>query len=512
MTTNYTQAEAEAFIKKISPLYRADWFHLVVIRLFIAMMNGDPEVPNLLVAMMPGLGKTELLSILLPAYVLSKDPTSHVLLLANNDLLAGVNSANLLRLVKTPEFREACPHSKLKETERDITFEAGDGRPNVHSASISGTVLGYRSTLTIGDDLVPSITASQPVINTIWLQWQGCAETRALPGAHQVIVGQRTGMTDIHSRVLERNRDLQAEQFAYFKLPATNNGEEAFIQYVGGRMEFFPAYKTPVTVKSQPYSFSPRAIAKKLRSMPKPMAAAMYMQSPQEVSELPFRTSEWPRVTQLYIDDIVRVYTSWDLSFGKTSQTNDFNANVVVGQTHAGYYLVLDAWHMRLEFPKLYPVVVERWRVLRDMFKLIPLLIVEDKASGSALLQTLAQEEPGIPLLPAKPSSRESKYERSLVVQPKTDAGHVAIYEQMPGKEWFEKEINEFPQEGQGFHDDGPDGFIHAMRAFINPKGLFKKPEDGVGIMTTRGAGQANQVEEFLEFMAEFKVGGKEDW
>jgi hypothetical protein len=291
--SDYSKPDALKFITKVAPGYCPDWFHEAAIDLFIRMLKGDEDVQNFLVAWPPGLGKTELLSILLPSYVLSKNPTSHILLLANNDLLAGVNSANLLRLVKTPEFRESCPHSKLKETERDITFENGDGRPNVHSASISGTVLGYRSTLTIGDDLVPSITASESVVNTIWLNWQGCAETRALPNAHQVIIGQRTGVNDIHSRVLERNKDKEAAQFAYFCLPATNNGEQAYIQYPSGKIEFFPSYKTPVKMKGQPYSFTASKLKRKMASMPKSMASAMYEQNPQEVAELPFRTSEW---------------------------------------------------------------------------------------------------------------------------------------------------------------------------------------------------------------------------
>jgi predicted phage terminase large subunit-like protein len=479
MTNKYSQHEAEAFIAATAPNVVLDWFHVKVIDLFVRMMNGDEDVPNLLVAMMPGLGKTELLSILLPAYVLSKDPTSHVLLLANNDLLAGVNSANLLRLVRTPEFKSHCPHAKLKETERDITFAAGDGRPNVHSASISGTVLGYRSTLTIGDDLVPSITASESVVNTIWLQWQGCAETRALPDAKQVIIGQRTGVNDIHSRVLERNKDKEAAQFAYFCLPATNAGEQAYIQYPSDKIEFFHPYKTPVKMKGQPYSFTASKLKRKMASMPKSMASAMYEQKPQEVAELPFKTSQWNLVSQVNIDDILRINSGIDLSMGKTAKTADYNAIVDIAYMRSGRYLFLGAWRMRLEFPKLYAVVMAKRQALMQLYGLTPLLVIEDKANGSALIQTLESQYPGLPLLAAKANSTESKYGRSLVVQPLTDAGLVDIYANAPGREMFCHEVDNFPQEGVGFNDDMADGWIHAMRAFIGMTG-FKKPGEGI--------------------------------
>jgi hypothetical protein len=151
MTTNnkLTTDNVLKIIAALDPSFVADWIHLEAIKLFVRMWNGDPEVPNLLVAMFPGLGKTQLFSILLPAVVLALDFKQHILELSNNDLLAGINSTNLLRIVKSKEFMELAPQARLKETQRDIIFEGSDGRPAVHSASINGTVLGFRSTLLV---------------------------------------------------------------------------------------------------------------------------------------------------------------------------------------------------------------------------------------------------------------------------------------------------------------------------------------------------------------------------
>lgn len=492
----FTKEDCLDYIKKIEPTWEGDWFHLEAIDLLCRMMNGDPLVQNLLVAWMPGLGKTQLFSILFPSYVLSKIPTSHILLLGNNDNLAAVTSAQLLRIVKTPEFRQLQPLAKLKESERDITFESGDGRPNVHAASITGNVLGYRADYICGDDLISSFIQSDDVTAKVWLSWQSAAETRALPNAKQVIIGQRIGVNDIHARVLERAKDKEANQFCYFKLAAVSDGTQSYVQFCDGSIKYFPAYNTPVKKPSQPYSFTSSKLKKKLASMPHSMMSAMYLQAPQETAELPFRTSQWPVLTELSTDDIVQVFSSWDLSFGKTAVTNDWNANVVIGKTKWNSYLVLDAWRERLEFPVLLQVVVARWEALLQVYKIKPLCVVEDKGNGSALLQTLAASYPGIPTLAAK-ASRESKYQRSLVVQPYTTGGLVALYANMPGLKMFCNELDGFPQEGTGFWDDLADSFCHGMRAFIGPDG-FKKLEEGIGATITK---KDDLYEELIDHM-----------
>jgi predicted phage terminase large subunit-like protein len=181
---------------------------------------------------------------------------------------------------------------------------------------------------------------------------------------------------------------------------------------------------------------------------------------------------------RMNIDAIQRINTGVDLSFGKTAKTNDYNAWVSVGWT--GYeYVILSAYRARLPFPKTQEALLDNWRAEREVYGVAPLLVIEDKGNGSAMLQTLESQYPGIPILPAKANSQEGKYDRSLVVQPWTDRGYVSIYAHMPGRAMFCNEIDNFPQEGVGFHDDLADAFIHAMRAFLGKAG-FKKPGEGI--------------------------------
>jgi hypothetical protein len=53
-----------------------DWFHRALADLLVRCAGGDPDVPNLLISSPPGSGKTELVSILFPAYIFARDQGS----------------------------------------------------------------------------------------------------------------------------------------------------------------------------------------------------------------------------------------------------------------------------------------------------------------------------------------------------------------------------------------------------------------------------------------------------
>jgi hypothetical protein len=72
----------------LKPSLVFDWYHHRLADLLMRCAAGDPDVPNLLVSSPPGSGKTELVSILFPAYLFAHDQSAHVIALANSDSLA----------------------------------------------------------------------------------------------------------------------------------------------------------------------------------------------------------------------------------------------------------------------------------------------------------------------------------------------------------------------------------------------------------------------------------------
>ena len=133
-----------------------DWFHRAFADLLVRCAGGDPDVPNLLISSPPGSGKTELVSILFPAYIFARDQSAHVIALANSDSLATMASGNVLRLVQHPEFQERWPRTLDKAAAAQWTIVGNDGRPSMHAAGITGQLTGQRADYLIFDDLIKS--------------------------------------------------------------------------------------------------------------------------------------------------------------------------------------------------------------------------------------------------------------------------------------------------------------------------------------------------------------------
>ena len=56
-------------VRRLKPQYEPDWYHETIAGYLGRLLAGDSAVPNLLISSPPGSGKTELVSILFPAYV-----------------------------------------------------------------------------------------------------------------------------------------------------------------------------------------------------------------------------------------------------------------------------------------------------------------------------------------------------------------------------------------------------------------------------------------------------------
>jgi hypothetical protein len=87
------------------------------------------------------------------------------------------------------------------------------------------------------------------------------------------------------------------------------------------------------------------------------------------------------------------------------------------------------------------------------------------------LLDTIRNLQPQIPLIAAKPV--KAKIIRAERVTPITTGGLVSLPRDAQWRADFTSEMANFPV---GMHDDVPDAFCHAMKAFTTAKD-FKTPE-----------------------------------
>jgi predicted phage terminase large subunit-like protein len=143
---------------------------------------------------------------------------------------------------------------------------------------------------------------------------------------------------------------------------------------------------------------------------------------------------------------------SWDCAF-KDLETSDY----VVGQAWGrlgSMYLLGDQIRGRMDFPATLNAI----RELTGRFPGTLAKLIEDKANGSAVIQMLSNEIPGI--LPVNPEG--GKVARAAAVSPLIEAGNVYLPHPLyaPWVNDFIEECAAFPN---GAHDDQVDAMTQAL-------------------------------------------------
>ena len=127
----------------------------------------------------------------------------------------------------------------------------------------------------------------------------------------------------------------------------------------------------------------PQAVARQAGYLGSSRFSALYMQQPQPLEDQLFPEKVWATIDQVNADDLLLVASAWDTA-SKTGEKNDFTANVVIGRLRSGGFVVLDVWQSKLNFAKLPDVVLNRYGLLVERYRTLPVLVVEDADSGTA--------------------------------------------------------------------------------------------------------------------------------
>ncbi|MFG1417187.1 phage terminase large subunit [Xanthobacter sp. V0B-10] len=144
----------------------------------------------------------------------------------------------------------------------------------------------------------------------------------------------------------------------------------------------------------------------------------------------------------------------------KTKERNDFSVFQHWGQGIDGKAYLLGLTRGRFEAPELEATALRLWseaaKLDRDRWGVLRKMAVEDKVSGTGLIQALKRKA-----IPVSPIQRDrDKYTRALDVVPSIAAGLVSIPKSAPWKRDFMSEVLAFPD---GAHDDQVDPMMDAV-------------------------------------------------
>lgn len=146
----------------------------------------------------------------------------------------------------------------------------------------------------------------------------------------------------------------------------------------------------------------------------------------------------------------------------KTGTQNDYSVFQCWGYTTTGQALLLDQIRSKWEAPELLVQARAFWAKHKDGIGPLRAMKVEDKSSGTGLIQTLKRE--GIPVLPI--GRDRDKVTRAYDAAPSIEAGNVLLPRQAAWLSDFLAEASVFPN---GAHDDQLDPLFDAVAELMTP-------------------------------------------
>lgn len=344
----------------------------------------DGKTTRLIINVPPRNLKSICSSVALPAFLLGRHPERKVICVSYSDELASKFSNDCRAVMRSDWYRRTFPRcriDKAKDTEAEVrTTERGYRL----STSVGGTLTGRGGDIIIIDDPIKPQDAQSKAVRDKCIQWyENTLLSRLDDKVHGaiVLVMQRLHLDDLAGHLLERGG------FEHLCLPAIAEKTET-IQLGRGRVrvrqpgDVLDPVREPLSaLERQRAAMTPLVFSAQFQQTPIPLEGNLIKRD-----WIRFFGGQLPQRENDY------VVISWDTAL-KATELADYSVGTVwlVRGRSKEIYLV-DLVRGRFEYPELVAAATALWRKWkidgRSSF-----LVIEDKGSGSSLIQSLQREK-----------------------------------------------------------------------------------------------------------------------
>lgn len=417
----------------------------------------DGQQQFLIIELGPQHGKSMAITETLPSYYLMRYPDKKVMVTAyGENLYSQFADSNRDKFTRLAPKLFGLTTSKNTANQFDVRNHKGEA----FFTSMLGSATGHSADLLIIDDPIKnSEEAMSPTVKEkIWKEWTNTFSTRLQNNSSVIVIATRWTTDDLSGRLLQQ----KAYDWQEIKLPAIATG--------------IPKGQTDIIGRHNGEALCPElhtldALLAQKKNLGTHAFNALYQQSPTIEGGNIFKR-EWikyyvpDKETQVrlgltdkeaeilprHLDTSVQ---AWDATF-KSKTNDDFVAGQTWSKRGAKVYLRPGWCHKRLSFTETLSEIRAQSRMYPDAVT----KLVEDKANGPAIIDTLKQDVPGI--MPVSPGA-DSKEARASSVTPYWEAGQIYIPHPLWKPEvddWIEEILN-FPN---ATHDDNVDSMTYAVQ------------------------------------------------
>jgi len=429
-------------------------YHWLLSDELVRLYRREPGQPSILLVMMPPQhGKSTETSQWFPAWALALEPSTRIILCSYGLNLAAKFGRATRQIIETNY--PMLGTSVLEDSRAAHRWGTRDGG-GMECRGVGGGISGFGFDIGIVDDPVKDAqdAQSQIIRDNLWDWWQQAFLTRRSPTAIIVVVMTRWHEDDLIGRILQTS----PEKCRVLRLPALAEEGDPLGRLPG---EGLWPERYPLDFYEDVRRKSPRVFN------------ALYQQRPTAPEGSGIRRDWWRYYTERQdpssFDRIIQV---WDPTF-KDVDSSDFVAGGVIGIRREDSYL-LDATHARLDTPKTIRAIQE----MRRRWPTAKRILIEETASGPAIIQLLQHTVPGI--LPVRTGNRSKETRLNWGVNSVSgyiEAGHFYLPREIrpdeeeaidppdPGLcEIAQKLVNEAAAFPYGEHDDLVDMLVHGVQ------------------------------------------------
>jgi len=437
----------------------------------------DHQIQYLVINIPPGHAKSIIVAVQFPAWLWLKDPAYQLICATYAHKLTVRDAVRCRDLITSHWYRDTFqPDWSLKEdaNEKDLYYNSRTGFRC--SVSVTGQGTGHRGNGIIYDDILSRDQAhsdAERVRASEWVRQTMSSRRNDLSRDWEVAVGQRLHEADPYGEMIASGK------YEVLCLPSEYDPARRCVTSIGwadprnepGELLFRQLFPTAV-IEQCKVDLGSYAYAGQHQQIPSPAGGGVLKRhwwrywKPRGMSlpPVPVRLPSGELVQLDAIELPERFYEqlqSWDMAF-KATNTSDY----VVGQVQASadaHRFVLDQVRGRWDMPGTVAAV----RKLSEKWPYVTRKLVEDKANGPAVLQSLQGELTG--LIEVNPEG--GKESRAHAVSPELEAGNWYLPHPLLA-DWVDGFINECAAFPNGANDDQVDAWTQGALRMRGNRGL----------------------------------------
>ena len=406
------------------------------------------EITRLIINMPPRSLKSHCGSVAFPAWLLGKDPSARIICASYAQDLSDKLARDCRTLMMSSRYKTIFPQTQLASNRpslQELVTSKGGFR---FSTSIGGGVTGRGADyLVIDDPLKPDQAASEVERKNV-NEWFGHTLLSRLNDKRTgriVVIMQRLHEDDLTGYLLEK------EGWASVRFPAIAEEDETFtIRNAFGKSRTYfrkqgevlhPEREDLATLESIKTSLGSYNFAGQYQQSPAPQGGGMIKEKWAKRYSVETRPSRFDSIFQ-----------SWDTA-NKVTELSDYSVCTTWGRQGRNLYL-LHVYRKQMDYPALKRAVIDQRRVWEA-----GIVIIEDKASGTQLIQELMYERFGW-VRGYQPKPNQDKIMRMYACCSLIENGMLYLPEKADWLDDYIKELTMFPN---GKHDDQVDSTSQAI-------------------------------------------------